>query len=255
MTSKDKPRPDHPSLLSSNPSLPNRDLLSHQAHWLTPARSRLLRRIGIAHRNRVLDLGAGYGSVTEELFERSNGQVIALDLSHKSLCEFKSSLNVFRIVGDAARLPCPDHSFDLVFCQVGLLWMKPIRNIVEEISRVLESGGVLLSIEPDFTSLIEYPPEVATRDIWISALERAGAQIEACREVPSILESLGFRVRVDLLERIHPPSPFRHEFLRELVLSYDEKEQLDQIELLSRGKKGWTQIVHLPYLLTTGEKK
>ena len=54
----------------SNPSLPAPELLREQAQWLAPARSRMLRRVDIAHKRNILDLGAGYGFVSEELFRR-----------------------------------------------------------------------------------------------------------------------------------------------------------------------------------------
>ncbi len=243
-----------PSLSASDPSQPKSTLLLQQANWLAPARSRLLRRIGIAHRKRILDLGAGYGSASFELGQRSSGYVLAFDRRYNSLCEIDSAEVALRIVGDAARLPWPDHSFDLVFCQVGLLWMTPTQKIIEEVWRILENGGVFVSLEPDFNSLIEYPPEMAAKDLWISALNRAGANLEACRMVPSILETLGFKVRIDLLERIHSPSPFRFEFFRELPLTNDERSQVDRLELLSGEMPGWSQIVHLPFFLTTAEK-
>ena len=57
------------------PALPSKTLLEAQAEWLAPARARLLRRVGIARRRRILDLGAGYGAVTGELVRRGGGFV------------------------------------------------------------------------------------------------------------------------------------------------------------------------------------
>lgn len=238
-----------------DPSQPRASLLEKQADWLAPARSRMLRRIGIARRQSILDLGAGYGAVSGELRRRSLGRVIALDHSWNSLREIRESEEVFRIVGNAAQLPQSESSFDLVFCQVGLLWMKPVQKVVSEIWRVLEAGGIFLSIEPDYYSMIEYPQEIATRDIWINTLIRTGADPEIGRELPAILESFGFTVRIDLLERILPPSPFRFELLRELPLSHIEREKVNHLENLSAQVSGWSQITHLPFILTTAEKR
>jgi ubiquinone/menaquinone biosynthesis C-methylase UbiE len=215
----------------------------------------MFRRIGIAHRRSILDLGAGYGSVSGELMRRSTGWAAAFDRSYKSLCEVSDSARLFRIVGDAPRLPFAKASFDLVFCQVGLLWMKPLSKVIAEICRVLQKGGVFLSIEPDYDSMIEYPTEVSTQELWIKTLLRAGGDPHAGRKAPAILESLGFSVRVDLTQSIHPPSPSRFEFLRELPLNRDEMEQLDLIEQRSKQLSGWSQIIHLPFILITAEKK
>lgn len=255
MSSERNSKAESASPLQPDPSQPNADLLRKQAEWLAPARSRMLRRIGVARRRSILDLGAGFGSVSGELHRRSLGRVIALDRSLKSLREMPIANDVFRIVGKAGQLPHVGSSFDLVFCQVGLLWMIPLQQIVQEIWRVLQAGGIFLSIEPDYYSMIEFPKELATRDIWINALTLAGADLEACRVLPSILESAGFTVRVDLLDSIHPPSPYRYELLRELPLSHIEREQLNQIEYLSDQVSGWSQIGHLPFILTTAEKR
>jgi SAM-dependent methyltransferase len=255
MSSEKSPKAESSSPWQSDPSQPNSNLLQKQTEWLAPARSRMLRRIGVARRQNILDLGAGFGSVSGELRRRSFGRVTALDYNWNSLRETPVSKDIFRIVGKASQLPHAGSSFDLVFCQVGLLWMKPLQQIVREIWRVLQAGGIFLSIEPDYCSMIEYPKELATRDIWINALGRAGADLEACRMLPSILESAGFTVRIDLLESVHPPSPFRFELLRELPLSPNERDQLYQIEYLSDQVSGWSQITHLPFILTTAEKR
>ncbi|MGB3714138.1 MAG: class I SAM-dependent methyltransferase [Candidatus Promineifilaceae bacterium] len=255
MSSEESTKAESTSPSQPDPSQPKSTLLEKQAEWLAPARSRMLRRIGVARRQNILDLGAGYGSVSGELRRRSLGRVIALDHSWKSLREIHEEKEVFRIVGNAAQLPHAGSSFDLVFCQVGLLWMKPIQKIVREIWRVLRAGGIFLSIEPDYFSMIEYPEEIATRDIWINALTRAGGDPEVGRILPSILEFVGFTVRIDLLERIRPPSPFRFELLRELPLSHIERDRLNQLEYLSDQVSGWSQITHLPFILTTAEKR
>lgn len=246
---------DLPTQQVVNPSQPSCRLLDFQGGWLASARSRMLRRVSVAHRRNVLDLGAGFGSTSVELSQRAGGIVVAFDRLYNSLCEIESTPSVCRVVGDSGRLPAANGQFDLVFCQIGFLWMKPLESIAAEIWRVLGKDGVLLSIEPDFPSLIEYPPEIAIKDIWISALLRAGANLEASRSVPSILESLGFKVRVDLLDSVHPPSPLRFEFLREMQLTDEERLQIDVSEARSKKAVGWSQIVHLPFLLTTAEKK
>jgi SAM-dependent methyltransferase len=255
MSSEKSTKAELTSPLQPDPAQPKSNLLQRQADWLAPARSRMLRRISIARRRNILDLGAGFGSVSGELRRRSLGRVIALDCSWNSLCEVPASKDVLRIVGIAGKLPHVGASFDLVFCQVGLLWMNPLRQIVREIWRVLQAGGIFLSIEPDYYSMIEYPKELAIQDIWINALIRAGADLEACRILPSLLESAGFTVRLDLIESIHPPSPFRYELLRELPLSHNERDQLDRIEYLSDRVSGWSHITHLPFILTTAEKR
>ena len=187
---------------SASPALPSAELLRRQAEWLAPARARLLRRLNIAHRRRILDLGAGYGAVTGELVRRSSGArsagdrdgalVLALDRSIYSLYEKNLFAGASRLNADAVRLPIRAASFDLVFCQCSLLWIHPLERCLDEIGRILRPGAALLALEPDYGGMIEHPAAMATRHLWISALSRAGAEPRAGRRLPGLLEDLGF---------------------------------------------------------------
>lgn len=236
------------------PALPPADLLWEQAEWLAPARARLLRRVAIAHRRRVLDLGAGYGAVTAELVRRAGGPVVALDREVHSLCEAESFAGAGRVAGDAHRLPLAGATFDLVFCQCALLWMIPLEMAVAEIWRVLRPGGALVALEPDYGGLIEHPPEIATADLWLAALARAGAEPQAGRRLPGLLAAQGFAVRVGLLDELQPAAAQRFDFLRGLPLTEAEQARLAELETLAAGRPGWQQVAHLPFFLITAEK-
>ena len=153
--------------------LPSPDLLAQQAAWLAPARARVLRHIGIARRRRVLDLGAGYGAVTGELVRRAGGPVVALDRAVHALRPALPFRGASRVGGDAARLPFAAQCFDVVFLQLTLLWITPLAAALDEIARILIPGGVLVALEPDYAGLIEQPPSIATRDLWLTGLRRA----------------------------------------------------------------------------------
>lgn len=237
-------------------ALPPAALLAQQAEWLAPARARLLRHAAVAHRRRVLDLGAGSGAVTGELARRSSGYVIALDSNLYSLHENQIALATSRpVCGNALALPFPAATFDLVFCQCALLWMQPAATTIREIWRVLQTGGVLVALEPDYGAMIEYPANLSTKAIWLAALTRAGADPLIGRRLPSLLTQQGFQVRVQLLDELHPPSPTRFDFLRNLPLTESETAALNQIEQESTHlSANWQQIAHLPFFLITAEK-
>jgi SAM-dependent methyltransferase len=160
---------------------------------------------------------------------------------------------VLRIAGEAANLPLIDSSFDLVFCQYLFIWIKHLEKCVREIQRVLRPRGTLLAIEPFYPAMLEYPNELSCRDIWLDALRRAGADPEAALRLPSLLEREGFSMRIDLVERLLPPSPVRFQLLRELPLTSDEIEKVSEIEGRSARASGWSQISHLPFILITAE--
>lgn len=233
--------------------LPPAALLQQQAEWLAAARARLLRGVGIAHRRRILDLGAGYGAVTGELVRRGGGLVAALDREVTAVSQISVAPGV---CGDARVLPFANESFDLVFCQCVLLWvgdvvtppaLHGVAGAVSEIYRVLQPGGVLVALEPDYGGMIEYPPEVASRDLWLAALRRAGAEPLIGRRLPGLLTHQGFQVQIRLLDEVAPPSPLRFEFLRTLPLTDEETAVLHHIEQSTITP----QLVHLPFMLVT----
>ncbi len=235
--------------------LPSAGLLSQQAAWLAPGRARLLRRVAVARRRRVLDLGAGYGTVTGELVRRSGGAVVAVDSKQTALSHDPDSFaGAGRVCGTAAKLPFEDAAFDLVFCQVVLMWVS-LAEAVREIWRVLLAGGVLVALEPDYGGLIEHPPELATRDLWLAALSRVGADPLVGRKLPGVLTAQGFAVRVDLLSELVPPSPLRFDLLRGLPLTREEQQILETVESEAAHRSGaWGQVVHLPFVLVTATK-
>jgi SAM-dependent methyltransferase len=233
--------------------LPSPELLSRQAEWLAPARARLLRRAQIARRQNVLDLACGHRAVTEELVHRCGGQVVALDCSQDALTGEPAQFAGATVVcGKAEQLPLADRAFDLVFCQFALVWLN-VPAAVREIRRVLAPGGVLAAIEPDYGGLIEHPPEIATRDLWLAALSRAGADPSVGRKLPGVLAAAGFQVEVDLLDRLMPPSPMRFDLLRGLPLNDAEKATLRRAEQSDALLGESPRVVHLPMFLILAE--
>lgn len=236
----------------SDPSLPSRELLQQQAAWLAPARARLLRRVQIARRRRVLDLACGYGAVTGELVRRSGGQVVAMDRSRRGLTGLHQVFEgASRVRADALRLPFRDGCFDLVYCQFALVWLE-VAAAAREISRVLQPGGVLVVLEPDYGGLMEYPPQIAVREIWLAAIARAGGDPEIGRKLPGLLADAGFEVRIDLLDRLEPPSPARFALLGGLPLEPNEADALARIEAIEPSS--FRSVAHLPVFLITATK-
>jgi SAM-dependent methyltransferase len=235
-------------------ALPSARLLQQQAEWLAPARARALRKAGIGQRRKVLDLACGYGAVTGELLRRSGGQVTAFDLRRDVLIkEPELFAGAGRICGDALSLPFDDRVFDMVFCQFSFLWIDA-RPAIEEIHRVLQPQGVLVTIEPDYGGMIEYPPEIAARDIWINALTRAGADPCIGRKLPCILQEPEWKSEINLLDCIVQPSPERFALLRGLPLNDKERLMLDEVELADAALAGSTRLAHLPMFIVTAEK-
>lgn len=234
--------------------LPSLRLIREQSKWLAPARSWLLKQANLVGRRSVLDLGCGFGVITQELAGLTSGRVTALDHNFGAL---RTAPAAFRNAGptcaDATALPYADGCFDLVFSQLALLWM-PLEATLQEIRRVVQVGGALVAIEPDYGGLIEYPSDIALKDLWISGLERAGADPHVGRKLPGALAGLGFDVRVELFSEMTPPVGARFDLLRDLPLTTYEQHILDRIEYKAHRLSGaWQQVAHLPFMLITAE--
>ena len=241
-------------MMSSTAAVPSAALLQHQAKWLAPARARLLRRIHIARRRRVLELGAGRGAVTAELARRAGGTVVALDCAIEALDEIQTE-GAHLIGGDARRLPFRTAHFDLIFSQLTTLWINDVMAAVQEIWRVLMVDGAWIALAPDYGGMMEHPPEIATRELWIAGLQRAGADPHVGRKLPGLCAKQGFEVRVNLFSSLRPPAPERFDLLRGLPLTSEERTQLDHIEGQAEAlTEPWSQITHLPFFLITATK-
>lgn len=271
-----------PTPLPAGHATPSPQLLRAQAEWLGPARARLLRRAGIAHRRQVLDLGAGSGAVTGELVRRGGGAVTAVDLDLAALRgggpQIPTAISEARVGGDASapilrtcanalRLPFADAAFDLVFCQCVLMWVAcdrvdrvpdgALQRVARELARVLAPGGALVALEPDYGGLIEQPPAIATRELWLAGLARAGADPCVGRRLPGVLEGAGLAVRVDLFPKLLPPAAERFDLLRGLLLTPEEQWRLDaaaRADAALAGRDSWGRVGHLPFFLVTATR-
>jgi len=245
---------EHGLTHAPRPHLPAPELTAKQAAWLAGPRARLLRRADIARRERVLDLGCGWGQVTEELQRRCGGGVVSLDWEMAALTTTSNRVSdASPVCADGRRLPFRSGSFDLVFSQNALLWMgRPATWTVHEVAKVLAPGGVLAALEPDFGGMMEYPRAIAARELWIAALFRARADPFIGRHLPPWLKKWGFSVSVELVPGVQPPQPERFELLAGLPFSLDQREQLGRIR--ARAEATPNQLVHLPYFLILATK-
>lgn len=99
---------------------------------------------------RVLDVGCGAGQELLPFVREKRAFGVGIDIAlHAGLCGRKlfaasgSSAYVAFVRGAAESLPFNSNSFDVVVCRVALPYMDN-RRTLDEISRVLRRGGVLL---------------------------------------------------------------------------------------------------------------
>ena len=94
----------------------------------------------------VLDLGCGAG-LDLVRFARAGARVSGVELSRRALAMAQGYLEVSGleaplVQADAAQLPLPNQSFDLVFCHGVLPFVRDERAVVAEIRRVLRPNGL-----------------------------------------------------------------------------------------------------------------
>ncbi len=129
----------------------------------------MLERAGLRGDERVLDVGCGAGH-TALAFARHAREVVALDMTQEMLDEAKrlaaqrGLANLGFELGDAARLPFPDDSFDVVTSRFCAHHYADPSRATREAARVLKSGGRYLLV--DTIAL-----EDGVQDTYLNAIE------------------------------------------------------------------------------------
>jgi ubiquinone/menaquinone biosynthesis C-methylase UbiE len=114
-----------------------------------PYAADLARRLAARPLNRVLEIAAGTGVVTRHLAAAlpESVTIVASDLN-QAMLDRAAATGTSRPVewrqADAAELPFPDHSFDAVVCQFGVMFFPDKTTAFAEARRVLRAGGVFL---------------------------------------------------------------------------------------------------------------
>ena len=136
--------------------------LELQALETAEERIPLYMEVGLKDAKITLDVGCGPGMVTRDIAHFTKGKVIGIDGSDDMINVAKDILkdcdNVELYVGSAESLPFADNYFDIVTCNLLLMWADHPQKVVNEMTRVTKSGGyVLASLEPDYGGKIHWP--------------------------------------------------------------------------------------------------
>ena len=119
----------------------------------TEVRERLLERLQWVQLvpQVVLDLGAGTGRALPALAQRyPQAQLIGLDVTPAMLqrAATRPDQTALLVCADAAQLPFPDQSVDLVFSNLALHWSPVLDQLLAEVRRVLRSPGLFTFTTP-----------------------------------------------------------------------------------------------------------
>lgn len=105
---------------------------------------------------RVLDLCCGLGRIAPRLAPQVS-QYIGVDFSGSMIIQARQRhhklSNVFFLINDGKTVPLPDNSMDIVFCELAFQHMTKdvIHSYVEDVYRILSSGGLFLAQVPQLT--------------------------------------------------------------------------------------------------------
>ena len=157
---------------------------------------------------RVLELGCGSGVFTRALLAALPAATLTasdrdprlLDATRAALADDIRAGRLTLAQADAAALPFPSQSFDLVACRCLLMHQPDPLVVAAEMYRVLAIAGVALAIEPDWGARALYPDAealAALLDLARRARPFGFPDLLLGRQLFALMRAAGFvRVRV-----------------------------------------------------------
>lgn len=162
----------------------------------------LCKAAGVGSGQRLLDVACGTGIVarTAAGLIAPGGEVVGLDLN-------EAMLTVARRVrpdiefhqGNATALPFSDGSFDVVLCQLALMFFPDRRQALAEMGRVVTAGGTVAVVVPGrLDAQAAFAPfvDMAARHAGTEAMSLLGTYFVCgdLDELAVLFESVGLRI-------------------------------------------------------------
>jgi SAM-dependent methyltransferase len=181
--------------------------LEQQALETAEERQPIYLEAGLKDARLILDAGCGTGEVTKDVCGHTAGTVIAIDDSPDMLQVAQKMLsgvhNVEICQGDVHSIPFKDAIFDMVTCNLLLMWAADPQQAVNEMARVVKRGGtVLATLEPDFGGKLHWPPYAGVDEIFAGrSIKNRGGDPHIGRKLRMLFVRAGLVTRVGLGNR------------------------------------------------------
>jgi SAM-dependent methyltransferase len=204
---------------------------NYQRHFVPaiaePVSVPLLAAAALRPGERVLDVACGTGVIARRAAEQVGpaGAVTAIDLSPDMIDVARatpapSAPPIEWHTGDAASLPFPDGAYDVVLCQMGLMFMENRAAAVAEMRRVLKPGGRAVvstpgPIQPVFTALERAIVEHLGADLGMFV--RAVFSMHDPDAVAALLGEAGLRKVTASVSKVRLRLPAPSEFLWQYI--------------------------------------
>ncbi len=189
-----------------------------QAAWTKALRLFLYRKVRLAGKKNILELGAGSGVILSEISERTDARLCGIEADPKMTALAKAQYpGIDFRTARAEKLPFPENSFDLIVTHYFWLWQKDPKAVLSEARRVLKKGGQLASLcEPDYMGRIDEPMELGgIRDLILGTLAKQGADPGLAGKLEDLMTKAGFKTEAGRQEGCWDWREYRKQFDRE----------------------------------------
>jgi SAM-dependent methyltransferase len=182
-----------------------------QAEWLAPSRHYLYRKVDLARRERILDLGCGSGVIAEEIRQACGRPVLGADRDPMILDFAREQFPANRyLAADESGILRTGLQFDLIILSFVIMWQARPLPFLKKIRQLLRPGGMLLVLaEPDYGGRIDFPSRLDfLKDIFIGHIRQAGGDPYIGRRLASLLGQAGFQATVELASCLNFPGGY-----------------------------------------------